>query len=394
MRPEEFPTNASGVVRRVPDRDYWAFYPAKARRDISYTKEIVQLLDNATGALHRLSGVGRLLPNPHLLIAPNVRLEAVLSSRIEGTRSDVSDLLRFEAGDEESIAAVRDDVQEVRSYVVALDHGIRRLNDGFPLSMRLLREVHAELMAGVRGGHATPGEFRKSQNWIGGTSPSNAAFVPPPVETMNPALDDLEQFLHDRSLPLLIQLAIAHYQFEAIHPFLDGNGRLGRLLIPLVMVQRQVLPQPLLYLSVYFEQNRNQYYDLLMSTSRTGDLEPWLKFFLHGVATQAADAENRTVRLVELQHELRTELLNEKATTTVVRTAELLFSTPYVSASRLAGQLDVTYPTALKAITTLVERGDLTEATGRQRNRFYMANKIFDAVYEEPPEPEQPNLFD
>jgi len=196
--------------------------------------------------VHDDEAVGQLLPNPHLLIAPNVRLEAVLSSRIEGTRSDVSDLLRFEAGDEESIAAVRDDVQEVRSYVVALDHGIRRLNDGFPLSMRLLREVHAELMADVRDGRATPGEFRKGQNWIGGASPSDAAFVPPPVETMNSALDDLEEFLHDRSLPLLIQLAIAHYQFEAIRPILDGNGRLGRLLIPLVIAERQVLPQPLL----------------------------------------------------------------------------------------------------------------------------------------------------
>ncbi len=394
MRVDDFPNNSLGELRRVPQGDYWAFHPAKTPREVSYTNELVQQLDGATSALHRLSGVGRLLPNPHLLIAPNVRLEAVLSSRIEGTQSDVTDLLRFEAGDEESIAAVRDDVQEVRNYVTALDHGIRRVNDGFPLSLRLLREVHAHLMDGVRGDRATPGEFRRSQNWIGGTSPSDAAFVPPPVDVMNTALDDLESFLHERSLPLLIQLAIAHYQFEAIHPFLDGNGRLGRLLIPLVMVERQVLPQPLLYLSAYFERNRNQYYDLLMSTSRTGDLEPWITFFLHGVATQATDAENRTVRLVELQRELRSELLDEKVTMTVVRTAELLFSTPYVSATRLAEQLNVTYPTAQGAIKALVERGDLSEATGRRRNRFYMANRIFEAVFGEPLAPEQPALLD
>ncbi len=394
MRPEDFPLTSSGEVRRVPDGGYWAFYPAPVPRAIDYNNEIVQSLDRATGALYRLSGVGRLLPNPHLLIAPHVRLEAVLSSRIEGTRSDVTDLLRFEAGDEESVGGLRDDVREVSNYMTALDHGIRRLDGGFPLSMRLLREVHEHLMTGVRGGDATPGEFRKSQNWIGGTSPSDAAFVPPPVDAMRPALDDLEQFLHDPSLPLLIHLALAHCWFEMIHPFVDGNGRLGRLLIPLVMVERKVLPQPLLYLSVYFERNRNQYYDLLMSTSRTGDVVPWITFFLHGVATQAADAENRTVRLVELQTALRAELLDERATVTVVRTTEHLFNTPYVSATGLAERLEVSYPTAQSAINYLVDRGDLTEATGRQRNRFYMANRIFEAVYGEPKDPETPTLFD
>jgi Fic family protein len=395
MNPSDFPDNTRGEVRRVPTGEYWAYYPAPLPRRIEYTDVLVIALDEATAALNRLGGVGRLLPNPRLLIAPYVRIEAVLSSRIEGTQSNVNDLLRFEAGDDESVGELRDDVGEVRNYITALDHGIARLQEGFPLSLRLLRETHERLMSGVRGGYATPGEFRRSQNWIGGSSPGDAAFVPPPVEAMNPALDDLEHFLHERSMPLLVQLALAHYQFEVIHPFLDGNGRVGRLMIPLVVLERGVLPQPLLYLSVYFEQHRNHYYDLLMSTSRTGDLTPWLVFFLRGVAIQAADAEERTVRLVDMQASLRNELLSARASMNVVRTAELLFSTPYISASSLAEKLGVAYPTAQSALNTLVDRGELVESTGRKRNRFYFAARIFDAVYGRPALVEQQqNLFD
>lgn len=396
MRAEDFPTTALGGARQVPGGGYWAYHPSPLPRGIAYSNDLVRQLDEATGALHRLGGVGRLLPNPNLLIAPYVRLEAVLSSRIEGTQSDVADLLRYEAGDEEGVGELRDDVQEVRNYITALDHGVARLRGGFPLSLRLLREAHERLMTGVRGGHATPGEFRRSQNWIGGSSPADAAFVPPPVTEMTEALDDLERFLHDRSLPLLIHLAMAHYQFEVIHPFLDGNGRLGRLLIPLVLIERGVLPQPLLYLSVFFERNRNQYYDLLMATSRTGDLAPWIRFFLRGVAEQATDAEERTVRLVELQSTVRGDLLAERAPMTAVRAAELLFSKPYISASSLAKDLDVTFPTAQSAIDLFVGRGDLVETTGRKRNRFYFSQRIFDAVYgmsTETPD-EQTSLFD
>src|SRR5581483_261997 len=210
-------------------------------------------------------------------------------------QSEITDLLRVEAGDDESVAELRDDVQEVRNYITALNHGITRLRSGFPVSLRLLREVHELLMTGVRGGYATPGEFRRSQNWIGGSSPSDAVFVPPPPAAMTSALDDLERFLNDRPLPLLVQFAMAHYQFEVIHPFLDGNGRLGRLLIPLMLIDRAVLPQPLLYLSAYFERNRNSYYDLLLRTTREGDFGPWISFFLLGVRAQANDAEERTV---------------------------------------------------------------------------------------------------
>jgi len=394
MRADDFPSKQRGEVRKVPGSDYFAYFPSQLPREIDYDGKTVRHLDEATGALHRLSGVGRLLPNPNLLINPSIRLEAVLSSRIEGTRSDVTDLLRYEAGDEEGVRELRDDVHEVGNYVRALTHSISRLSEGFPLSNRLLREAHELLMTDVRGEHATPGHFRRSQNWIGGSSPSDAAFVPPPVDAMNEAMNDLEEFLHERSMPLLIQLALAHYQFEAIHPFLDGNGRVGRLLIPLMLAERKVLPQPLLYLSAYFERNRNQYYDLLMATSRTGDLGPWIAFFLRGVRDQATDAEDRTVRLVELQAELRNELLAEKAGLSVIRVAELLFNTPYVSATRLAATLNISFPTAQAAINALVDRGNLVEATGRRRNRFYFATAIFDAVYGTTGPPEEATLFD
>jgi Fic family protein len=341
---------------------------------------VVKLLDEATAAVHRLGGVGRLIPNPHLLIGPHLRLEAVLSSRIEGTKTDVGQLLRFEAGEVASADAA-DDAAEVRNYVVALEHGLDRIREGFPMSIRLLREMHEQLLHGVRGQHRLPGELRTSPVWIGGATLDDAVFVPPPPEEMVVALGDLEQFLHDRSLPLLVQLAVAHYQFEVIHPFLDGNGRIGRLLIPLMLVLRDALPQPLLYLSAYFEEHRSEYYDHLLITSQTGDLMPWLSFFLRGVRRQARDSEERTVRLVELQHQLRNDLLDEGRPNSVVRLAEQLFSIPVVTAARVQTMIGVTRPTAHAAIDALVERGDLVETTGRERNRIYEAPAIFDAVY-------------
>jgi Fic family protein len=379
MRPDAFASTERGIVVRDPT-GYWAFQPAPLPRHLDLPHEIVTLLDEATGAVHRLGGVGRLIPNPHLLIGPHLRLEAVLSSRIEGTKTDVGQLLRFEAG-QAPPAAEADDAREVRNYVAAMEHGLRRLHEDFPLSVRLLREMHEVLLAGVRGQHRRPGELRSSPVWIGGSSLDDAVFVPPPPDVMQTALTDLERFLHQLEMPLLVQLALAHYQFEVIHPFLDGNGRVGRLLIPLMLVFRGVLPQPLLYLSAYFEQHRSEYYDHLLFTSQRGDLMPWLGFFLRGVRQQARDAEERTVRLVELQHALRNELLDEGRPNSVIRLAEQLFSTPIVTAARVETLLDVTRPTAQAAIDTLVTRGDLTETTGRQRGRIYEAPRIFDAVY-------------
>jgi Fic family protein len=249
------------------------------------------------------------------------------------------------------------------------------------LSVRLVREMHERLLSGVRGHHRSPGEVRSSPNWIGGTTLDNAVFVPPPPDALGDPLADWERFLHERELPLLVQLALAHYQFEVIHPFLDGNGRIGRLVIPLLLVMRKALPQPLLYLSAFFEQHRSQYYDHLLGTSQRGDLEPWLEFFLRGVRQQAREAEERTVRLVELQRGLREELLGEGRPNSVVRLGEQLFATPIVTANQVRDVLGVTRPTAQAAIDALVERGDLVETTGRERRRVYHAPGISDAVY-------------
>jgi Fic family protein len=347
---------------------------------VPLSDEVVKLLDEATGAVHRLGGVGRLLPNPHLLIGPHLRLEAVLSSRIEGTKTDVGQLLLFEVGQAPSRDAA-DDAAEVSNYVLAMEHGLERVREGFPISVRLLREMHERLLQGVRGQHRRPGELRSSPVWIGGSTLEDAVFVPPPPDEMQRALSDLERFLHETDLPLLVQLAIAHYQFEVIHPFLDGNGRIGRLLIPLMLVLRGALPQPLLYLSAYFEQYRSDYYDHLLITSQSGDLMPWIAFFLRGVRRQARDSEERTVRLVELQHQLRNELLNEGRPNSVIRLAEQLFAAPVVTAARVEASISVTRPTAQAAIDALVQRGDLVEVTGRERRRIYRAPRIFEAVY-------------
>lgn len=379
MRREAFRSTARGVIRRTLE-GYDAFHPEPLPRALGLPPDALRLLDEATGAVHRLGGVGRLIPNPHLLIGPHVRLEAVLSSRIEGTKTDVSQLLRYEAGQVgDTVDAV--DAEEVSNYVSAMQHGLKRLGEGFPLSVRLLREMHAVLLSGVRGQHRLPGELRSTPNWIGGTTLDDAVFVPPPPDAMSAALTDWERFLHERELPLLVQLALAHYQFEVIHPFLDGNGRIGRLLVPLMLVHREVLSQPLLYLSVFFEHHRSEYYDHLLFTSQRGDLVPWVEFFLEGVRRQARDAEERTVRLVDLQHRMRSELLDEGRPNSVVRLAEQLFASPIVNAARVEALLSVTRPTAQAAIVALVERGDLVEVTGRERRRVYEAPRILEAVY-------------
>lgn len=379
MRPDAFTSTERGRVRKMPE-GYWAFVPSTAPRRLSLSDEVVKLLDEATGAVHRLGGVGRLIPNPHLLIGPHLRLEAVLSSRIEGTKTDVGQLLRFEAGQVPSPDAA-DDATEVTNYIVAMEHGLARVRDGFPISVRVFREMHELLLQGARGQHRRPGELRKSPVWLGGATLDDAVFVPPPPDEMRDALSDLEKFLHETDLPLLVQLAIAHYQFEVIHPFLDGNGRIGRLMIPLMLVLRDALPQPLLYLSAFFEQHRSEYYDHLLITSQRGDLMPWIAFFLRGVRQQARDSEERTVRLVELQHQLRNRLLDEGRPNSVIRLAEQLFATPVVTAARVEAMIDVTRPTAQAAIDALVERGELTEITGRTRGRVYEAGAIFEAVY-------------
>ena len=326
------------------------------QRTIEYSPDLVGLLDDATSALNRLGGAGRFIPNAQLLASPHMRLEAVRSSRLDGTNATVADLLRFEAGDRSDIDE-SNDMQHVQNWAEALAYGVERLRNGSMFNFELLREIHERLMAGTD----TP--------------------VAPPAPEMPDALADLEAFLQERSMPFLIQLALAHHQLAVIHPFPEGNGRLSRLLITLVMFQRGVLPEPMLHLSVYFERNRGRYNELLISTSRTGNIGPWPTFFLRGVAEQAADAEARVVGLVELRSAQRRELRADSASTNVVRTAEHLLTTPYVSATSLTTGLGVTFPTAQACIKALVKRGTLVELTGAKRNRIYYAEAIFDVVY-------------
>jgi Fic family protein len=329
--------------------------------------------------------MARTLPNPHLLIAPFVRREAVLSSRIEGTRASLSDLFAFEAS---GVADPRtSDVREVANYVDALGYGLKRLAE-LPISLRLVREMHARLMSGVfgvRGEHLTPGEFRRSQNWIGppGCSLANATYVPPPEVEMREALDNLEKYLHTASplpLPPLVRMALVHYQFEAIHPFLDGNGRIGRLLITLLLCAEGLLPQPLLYLSAYFERHRPDYYRLLLAVSQEGSWTEWVSFFLDGVAQQSQDAIKRSSRLLDLWHTYRDRLQSERSSPLALRMVDELFSYPVVTLASATRLLGVTPRAAQNNIDKLVAEGILQETTGRQRNRVYAASRIIEIV--------------
>ena len=322
--------------------------------------------------------MGSLLPNPHLLMAPWVRREAVLSSRIEGTRTTLGELLIGEAGGE-SNAAAADDMREVSNYVHALEYGIERLQK-LPLSLRLVRELHGRLMQGVRGDKATPGEFRRSQNRIGpqGSSPQSAAYVPPPAHEMHACLDNWEKFLHQRdAMPDLVQCALMHEQFEAIHPFLDGNGRIGRLLITLFLVERGRLPLPLLYLSDYIDEHRSDYYDLLQRVRTHGDWPAWLRYFLTGVERSARSAARQSTRLMEIRERFRAKLKDKSRATVLL---EELFRNPYVTVSRAVKVLGVTNPTARKSVGLLVERGILTPLGDKRWNRVYVSKEILKAI--------------
>lgn len=377
MDPKDFGARDAGRVIRA-EGGYWAFVPASLPPAIVWDTELVLALSRADSALSRLSGVGSQLPNPHLLIDPYVRREAVLSSRIEGTQASLSDLLLDEI-EPERVEASRDDVREVRNYVSALEHGIRRLAD-LPLSLRLIRETHEILMTGVRGGHATPGDFRRSQNWIGrpGSTIDTAAYVPAPPDEMNDALGEWERFLHDRdSLPDLVQCALVHEQFEAIHPFLDGNGRIGRLLITLFLIERQRLSQPLLYLSAYFEANRNDYYDALQRVRTHADWRGWLLFFLAGVSQVASGAAEQASELTAMREQYRS-LVGDKAKPLAL--VDEVFRSPIASAASVARKLGVSNPTARAAISALESAGLLEEYTGRSWGRVWIARPVMEVL--------------
>ena len=340
-------------------------------------------LDGALQGLHerallacgRLDGVSALLPDRDLFLYAYVRREALLSSQIEGTQSSLSDLLLFEL--EEAPGVPFDDVVEVSSYVAGLEHGLGRLQEGFPLSSRLLREIHARLLARGRGADRLPGEFRRSQNWIGGTRPGNARFVPPPPGLVEECMGQLEQFIHggpqgQHNLPLLVRAALAHVQFETIHPFLDGNGRLGRLLIMLMLIDAGVLQQPLLYLSLFFKEHRSRYYELLDGVRQDGDWEAWIDFFLEGVENTATAAVSTAHRLLALfrADEARLGGLGRSGPS-VRHVFTALCRRPLNSINQLSTACQLSFPTTAKALETLVDLGIVREITGGRRNRLF-----------------------
>jgi len=375
---DKFQHSPTGRLVKTP-RDYWAFVPHPLPPRLSYDSPLVALLSEADRALSRLAGVGERLPNPDLLVMPYMRREAVLSSKIEGTQASVSDLLFFEAGQKE--ASRRPDVREVHNYVLAMNHGLLRLSD-LPLSLRLVSEMHETLMAGVRGGQSTPGEFRRTQNWIGppGCNLHECTYVPPPPEEMSAALTAWEGYLNQRdATPPLVKCALIHYQFEAIHPFLDGNGRVGRLLIPLFLCAEGHLPQPLLYLSAFFERHRADYYRYLLAVSQEGNWLEWIAFFLRGVARQAGDALERSRRILELRDTWRASLQERRVSSVALGLLDHLFKYPVISVNQAASALQVSYPTARTALSRLEEAGIVQPFAPNQRwRRLFWAKELFD----------------
>lgn len=375
MNLADFTDEKNGRVFKTP-LNYWAFLPNPLPPQLTLSWDLVNQLSEADRALSELAGTARTLPNPHLLIGPFIRREAVLSSRIEGTQASLSDLLFFEASG--AVDPKAPDAREVANYVKAMEYGLVRLKT-FPLSLRFIREVHEQLMDGTRGEHLTPGEFRRSQNWIGPDRCTlmEATYVPPPVEEMEQALAQFEAYLHAPStVPLLIRLAAIHYQFEAIHPFLDGNGRIGRLLMTLLLCKEGALPDPLLYLSAYFERYRDEYYRLLLAVSQAGKWIEWISFFLRGVAEQSRDALARSDRLLQLWQDYRGEFQSARSSALQLRLVDQLFAYPAITTTQAAKLLKVTHRSAQLNIEKLIRKGILKEATGKQRNRVFVAPQI------------------
>ncbi|MEW6260036.1 MAG: Fic family protein [Thermodesulfobacteriota bacterium] len=363
------------VVTTAGGETVRAFVPAPLPPDppLALAGDLQRALEAAVLALGRLDGVSTLLPDKSLFLYAYVRKEAVLSSQIEGTQSSLADLLLFEI--EEAPGVPFDDVVEVSNYVAALDHGLVRLREGFPLSNRLIREIHGVLLSRGRGSGKDPGEFRRSQNWIGGTRPGNAIFVPPPHTVVADCMGALERFLHarDDGLPVLVRAALAHVQFETIHPFLDGNGRIGRLLITFLLCHARVLNEPLLYLSLYFKQNRTTYYELLDRVRREGDWEAWLAFFLEGVQQTAEGAVATAQRLGEIfrADRARIETRGRRAGS-ALRVHEALKARPILSMPETCRTTGLSFPAASAAMDLLVELGVARELTGKRRNRLFV----------------------
>ena len=343
--------------------------------------ELHHPLDRANQALGRLDGIRSALPDPKLFLYMYVRKEALLSSQIEGTQSSLSELLRFES-DRAPGAPVKADVEDVSNYVAAVRHGIGRLAE-LPISVRLIREVHGKLLASGRGGAGQPGEFRRSQNWIGGTRPGNARFVPPPQERVIELMADLERFVHDdtQALPFLVKVGLIHAQFESIHPFLDGNGRVGRMLITLLLCAQDVLKAPLLYLSLYFKLHRDEYYALLQATRTTGDWEAWLRFFLEGIVETSHQAVETAQEMLRLfgEDQRRIEALGRPAAS-ALRVHGILRERPVGTVADMARRLGISTPTVAKSLRHLEALGVVKEITGRHRGRMFSCDAYLNVL--------------
>lgn len=372
----------AGTFVRQPD-GYEAFIPSPLPPDpqIEYSSDLRSLLSMADRELARLDGITTVLPNPELFIAMYVKKEALLSSQIEGTQASLAGILEFEAA-----MTPREDVNEIKdviNYIKALNHGMRRL-DELSLSVELLRELHRTLIEGTRGARKIPGEFRGIQNYIGtpGVTMRDATFVPPPPDKVAPAMEELERFIRsDDDIPPLVKIALIHAQFETIHPFLDGNGRVGRLLITLYLFWKGVLSRPILYLSFYLKKNRAEYYDLLMKVRREGAWEDWIKFFLRGVSETSQEAANTAREIIRLKDELVAKMYeNSVSSIHAVKLLDLLFETPVISTGEVSEKLKVSGVTANELVRRFVKIGILKEVTGKQRYKKYMFGDYVDMI--------------
>ena len=368
--------------KQVGPEGYGAFIPALLPPNpaIALDGELQTLLESASLALGRLDGISLLLPDPSPFLYMYVRKEAVLSSQIEGTQSSLSDLLLFESDEVPNVAI--GDVQEVSNYRAAMQYGLDRLEGGFPLSLRLIREIHGILMGDACGGDKTPGEFRHSQNWIGGSRLGDARFVPPPPHALMPSLDNLEKFLHaPGAMPLLVKAGLAHAQFETIHPFLDGNGRIGRLLITFLLCAEGALKQPLLYLSLYLKENRESYYDCLQRIRTDGDWEGWLRFYLRGVERVAVQATSTAGNIIQLFESDRRRIHESgKSAGTALRVHELFKQRPIQTVSLLVDVFGISKPTAAAALAKLESLGIVREESGRRRGRYFAYRRYIEVL--------------
>ncbi len=376
---------ADNPANRIQMSGYVAFLPPPLPPKFEWTPRLVRILSDADRLIGNLAGEGGRLPNPHILMRPFLRREAVLSSRIEGTQATLGELLAVEAG--AAVERSPDDLREVGNYVAALEHGIARLrhpNHGLPICVRLIRELHVELMTGVRGHNATPGEFRTIQNWIGrpGSTLQSATYIPPPPGEVASCLAAWETFLHQAETPPLVTIALAHYQFEAIHPFLDGNGRIGRLLITLFLIDQRILPTPLLYLSAFFEASRPDYYESRRGVSERGAWADWLEYFLLGIARMSEDALSRATRLNDILAQWRIAMAGE-STKTPLRVVEMLSANPFLTIQNVSANLKISFPTAQRAIERLERANIVRQTNDAKRNRVWCANALLD-ILEEP----------